>query len=250
MKRALLASVNAWRLTLDSANSNIGVLTVNPYVINTRWPDNIILTEEGAPRLGAGAVRRRCAALVPAGRPRRRGRGGLPAAPQHPPPAGKRRRGIHREALRGRRRARRARRAGRERQGGDPIRLARRQEPPAVPHRSDSSEARRRPATSREQGGVSLKMALLRALLRRLIRARSPARWCADLETASGQVPSDRRRTTAVTPFPRDAGNTLTPARCSPAHECGSACRTPGGRWRTARSADGPRGRGARARRC
>ena len=70
MKRALLASVNAWRLTLDSANSNIGVLTVNPYVINTRWPDNIILTEK-APRGSAleqyvDAARRSCRQGAPA----------------------------------------------------------------------------------------------------------------------------------------------------------------------------------------
>jgi hypothetical protein len=66
------------------------------------------------------------------------------------------------------------------------------------------------------------------------------------LAVASRPVPPPRAPC-----WPRDAGNPPTPARCSSAHECGSACRTPGGRWRTARSADGgPRGRGARARRC
>ena len=46
MKRALLASANAWRSTLGQAHSNIGVTTVNPYDVNTRFPDNLILTEK------------------------------------------------------------------------------------------------------------------------------------------------------------------------------------------------------------
>ena len=45
MKRALLASANAWRSALEQARSNIAVTTVNPYFVNTRFPENIILTE-------------------------------------------------------------------------------------------------------------------------------------------------------------------------------------------------------------
>jgi NAD(P)-dependent dehydrogenase (short-subunit alcohol dehydrogenase family) len=48
MKRALLASANAWRSTLKQAHSNIGVTTVNPYDVNTRFPYNLILTEKAA----------------------------------------------------------------------------------------------------------------------------------------------------------------------------------------------------------
>ena len=49
MKRALLASANAWRATLERTGSHIGVTTLSPYVVNTRFPDNFILTEP-APR--------------------------------------------------------------------------------------------------------------------------------------------------------------------------------------------------------
>jgi len=49
MKRALLVFANAWRSTLKQAHSNIGVTTVNPYNVNTRFPYNLILTEK-APR--------------------------------------------------------------------------------------------------------------------------------------------------------------------------------------------------------
>jgi NAD(P)-dependent dehydrogenase (short-subunit alcohol dehydrogenase family) len=49
MKRALLVSANAWRSSLTQAHSHIGVTTVNPYVVNTRFPYNFILTEK-APR--------------------------------------------------------------------------------------------------------------------------------------------------------------------------------------------------------
>ena len=45
MKRALLASANAWRSTLEQTRSNIRVTTVNPFDVNTRFPDNLILTE-------------------------------------------------------------------------------------------------------------------------------------------------------------------------------------------------------------
>ena len=52
MKRALLASANAWRSTLGQARSNIGVTTINPYDVNTRFPYNLILTEQA----GRGSV--------------------------------------------------------------------------------------------------------------------------------------------------------------------------------------------------
>ena len=71
MKRALLVSVNAWRSTLAQAHSNIGVATVSPYVVNTRFPHNLILTEK-APR--GSAVAQYVAAL------RKAFAGGLPAS--------------------------------------------------------------------------------------------------------------------------------------------------------------------------
>jgi NAD(P)-dependent dehydrogenase (short-subunit alcohol dehydrogenase family) len=46
MKRALLAFANAWRSRLEQAQSNIGVATISPYLVDTRWPDNLILTEK------------------------------------------------------------------------------------------------------------------------------------------------------------------------------------------------------------
>ncbi len=49
MKRALLASANAWRSTLERTRSHIAASTVSPYVVNTRFPNNFILTEK-APR--------------------------------------------------------------------------------------------------------------------------------------------------------------------------------------------------------
>lgn len=48
MKRALLAFANAWWSTLDQAHSNIGVATVNPYLVNTRFPYNVIVTEKAS----------------------------------------------------------------------------------------------------------------------------------------------------------------------------------------------------------
>jgi NAD(P)-dependent dehydrogenase (short-subunit alcohol dehydrogenase family) len=49
MKRGMLASANALRCMLQQARSNIGVATVNPYLINTRFPDNLIFTEAISP---------------------------------------------------------------------------------------------------------------------------------------------------------------------------------------------------------
>lgn len=49
MKRALLASTNAWRSTLEQSGSHIGVTTVSPYFVNTRFPENLILTERARP---------------------------------------------------------------------------------------------------------------------------------------------------------------------------------------------------------
>jgi len=68
-KRAMLAFANAWRSTLEQAHSHIGVVTVNPYVVNTRFPYNLILTEN-APRASAmaryvQALRRVWAAALP-----------------------------------------------------------------------------------------------------------------------------------------------------------------------------------------
>ena len=71
MKRALLVFANAWRSTLTQAHSNIGVATVSPYVVNTRFPHNFILTEK-APR---GSVVAEQVALL-----RRAFAGGLPAS--------------------------------------------------------------------------------------------------------------------------------------------------------------------------
>jgi NAD(P)-dependent dehydrogenase (short-subunit alcohol dehydrogenase family) len=51
-KRALLASANAWRSTLEQAGSNIRVTTINPYQVNTRWPYNFIYSE----RVRAGSA--------------------------------------------------------------------------------------------------------------------------------------------------------------------------------------------------
>jgi NAD(P)-dependent dehydrogenase (short-subunit alcohol dehydrogenase family) len=45
MKRALLAFANAWWSQLQQAHSHIGVATVNPYLVDTRFPDNILLLE-------------------------------------------------------------------------------------------------------------------------------------------------------------------------------------------------------------
>lgn len=70
-KRALLASANAWRSTLEQAQSNIGVTTVNPYQVNTRWPYNFIFTEK-APKGSALAEYVRVLRQVYAG--------GLPAS--------------------------------------------------------------------------------------------------------------------------------------------------------------------------
>lgn len=71
MKRALLASANAWRSTLEQQGSHIAVSTVNPFAVNTRFPDNLILTEKpvtGSPTAQYVALLRRSFA------------GGLPAA--------------------------------------------------------------------------------------------------------------------------------------------------------------------------
>jgi NAD(P)-dependent dehydrogenase (short-subunit alcohol dehydrogenase family) len=52
MKRALLAFANAWWSLPEVTHANIGVATVNPYVVNTRFVDNLIRTvkpSEGSP---------------------------------------------------------------------------------------------------------------------------------------------------------------------------------------------------------
>ena len=70
VKRALLAFANAWSWTLQQAHRNIGVATVNPYTINTRWGYNIILIEKaprGSPLAGyVRAVRESLAHAQPA----------------------------------------------------------------------------------------------------------------------------------------------------------------------------------------
>jgi NAD(P)-dependent dehydrogenase (short-subunit alcohol dehydrogenase family) len=71
MKRALLGFANGWRSTLEQAGSHIRVSTVNPYVVNTRFPDNLILTEK-APKGSPVAEQVRLL--------RRVFRGGLPPA--------------------------------------------------------------------------------------------------------------------------------------------------------------------------
>lgn len=49
MKRSLLATANAMRGRLRQTNSSLGVATVNPYMINTRFPENLIFTETVTP---------------------------------------------------------------------------------------------------------------------------------------------------------------------------------------------------------
>ncbi len=49
MKRALLAFANAWWSQLRQAHSHIGVATVNPYLVDTRFPDNVLLLERPRP---------------------------------------------------------------------------------------------------------------------------------------------------------------------------------------------------------
>jgi NAD(P)-dependent dehydrogenase (short-subunit alcohol dehydrogenase family) len=49
MKRSLLATANSVRAQLQQANSSFGVSTVNPYMINTRFPENLIFTEAVSP---------------------------------------------------------------------------------------------------------------------------------------------------------------------------------------------------------
>ena len=49
MKRALLSFANAWWSQLRQAHSHIGVATVNPYLVNTRFPYNVIVLERARP---------------------------------------------------------------------------------------------------------------------------------------------------------------------------------------------------------
>jgi NAD(P)-dependent dehydrogenase (short-subunit alcohol dehydrogenase family) len=49
LKRSLLATASSLRTRLQYENSRLGVATVNPYFINTRFPENLIFTEAVSP---------------------------------------------------------------------------------------------------------------------------------------------------------------------------------------------------------